>query len=427
MNLANEALRLGRSLSVRGGSGGGVSVRYGTVRSVADGQVSVEVEGGTVTAPCTTGVSAEAVGLRAVVVLDGSSATVLGVLGQAASADVGTIAAKVAVLEKSVEANASAIGSTAATAEANAKAVSELRSASEGTAALAASAAEVANEALAAVSGATAPTYVLTIESTNGTVFPSGVIETVLTARVFRGESELTAAQVAEAGTVRWYVDGTERGTGTTLAIAAGEIADNARVTARLEASSSDGGLEVESDGKGAVSVSCSSASSDGAGNVTLSMAPGVRLTSDGAGNVTMTSTGWQVLAVDEITLTTLAPTGSIVADTVTAAGTDPDTGWTWAKWASGAAECWKSFDTSDALANQYGSFYYNSYVSTLPFAFVEPPQPHGSVKCDAGLGFVCFDANTTTERIGFMLCSPVAESTGPKSVHLAVKGRWKQ
>lgn len=82
-----------------------------------------------------------------------------------------------------------------------------------------------------------AATYVLTIESSNGTVFPDGVIETVLTARVFRGESELTAAQVAEVGTVRWYVDGEEHAEGTTLAIKAGEITDGARVSAQLERS----------------------------------------------------------------------------------------------------------------------------------------------------------------------------------------------
>lgn len=138
------------------------------------------------------------------------------------------------------------------------------------------------------------------------------------------------------------------------------------------------------------------------------------------------------VVAVDGQSATVLGvlgepPDADVAADKVVGSGADPDTGWSWVKWESGAAECWKSFDTSDALANQYGSFYYSSYVSTLPFAFVETPQPHGSVKCDAGLGFVCFDANTTTEKIGFMLCSPVAESTGPKSVHLCVKGRWKQ
>lgn len=231
----NEALRLGRSISVGSGARG-ASVRYGTVLGVSDGRVAVEVDGGTVVAPCTTGVSAEAVGMRAVVVFDGSSATVLGVLGHAESADVGTLAAKVTELEAGVEANASAISSTAAAAEANASAVSELQKASVELDARVAEAEATAEEALAAVSGAAAPTYVLSIESSTGTVFTDGVIETVLTARVFRGEHELSASQVAAVGTVRWYVDGEEHAEGTTLAIAAGEITDGAKVSARLEA-----------------------------------------------------------------------------------------------------------------------------------------------------------------------------------------------
>lgn len=193
----NEALRLGRSISVGSGARG-ASVRYGTVLGVSDGRVAVEVDGGTVVAPCTTGVSAEAVGMRAVVVFDGSSATVLGVLG----------------------------------------------------------------------------------------------------------------------------------------------------------------------------------------------------------------------------------PAGS--ADAVTSQGYSESTGWTWRKWESGVAEAWKHFDTSDALTEQYGSFYYRTYESTLPFEFAEVPQPDGSVKCDTGLGFVCFNANTTTTKLGFMVCSPVAEAEGAKSISLDVRGRWK-
>lgn len=81
--------------------------------------------------------------------------------------------------------------------------------------------------------------------------------------------------------------------------------------TSELEALSGKS-LEVESDGQGAVSVSCSSVSSDGAGNVTLSMAPGVMVTSDGAGNVTLTSSGVRVLATAEITLSTSATAGKV-------------------------------------------------------------------------------------------------------------------
>lgn len=159
----------------------------------------------------------------------------------------------------------------------------------------------------------------------------------------------------------------------------------------------------------------------DGAGKITLY---GVTATHDGQGTLTLTVVGGRVLATDEVTLTTLTRDGA--ADAVASQGYSESTGWTWRKWESGVAEAWKHFDTSDALTEQYGSFYYKAYESTLPFEFAEVPQPDGSVKCDLGLGFVCFNANTTTTKLGFMVCSPVAEAEGAKSISLDVRGRWK-
>lgn len=75
-----EAIALGRSLVF--GGGGGACVRYGTVKAVGEGRATVDVDGGTVEAPAMTCVPTDADGKRAVVLVDGQSATVLGVLGE---------------------------------------------------------------------------------------------------------------------------------------------------------------------------------------------------------------------------------------------------------------------------------------------------------------------------------------------------------
>lgn len=79
-----DAINLGRSLFF--GGGGGASVRYGTVRSVNAGRATVDVDGGLVEAPAMTCVPADAAGRRCVVLAEGASATVLGVLGEAPDA-----------------------------------------------------------------------------------------------------------------------------------------------------------------------------------------------------------------------------------------------------------------------------------------------------------------------------------------------------
>lgn len=78
---------------------------------------------------------------------------------------------------------------------------------------------------------------VLTIESSAGTIFKNTQAATTLTARVFQGGAELTAQQIAQLGTVRWYKDGgsTAVGTGTTFGISAGDVTNKATYVAQLE------------------------------------------------------------------------------------------------------------------------------------------------------------------------------------------------
>ncbi|WP_114589431.1 hypothetical protein [Microbacterium arborescens] len=75
------------------------------------------------------------------------------------------------------------------------------------------------------------------VSSSNGLIFKNTQIATVLTARVYQGGAEVTGAALTALGTIRWYKDGgaTAVGTGTTLTVSAGDVADRATFEARLE------------------------------------------------------------------------------------------------------------------------------------------------------------------------------------------------
>lgn len=79
------------------------------------------------------------------------------------------------------------------------------------------------------------------ITSSAGTLFLSTVIDTTLTAHVYANGSELSAAQIAEIGTIRWYNSNdltTVLGTGQTYQITAAMNLTAINVRARLEVGS---------------------------------------------------------------------------------------------------------------------------------------------------------------------------------------------
>lgn len=77
----------------------------------------------------------------------------------------------------------------------------------------------------------------MVVTSSNGVIFKNSSIETTLTAHVYRAGVELTASQIAELGTIKWYKDGgtTAVATGATLSITAGSVTNKADYEARLE------------------------------------------------------------------------------------------------------------------------------------------------------------------------------------------------
>ena len=94
-----------------------------------------------------------------------------------------------------------------------------------------------ATGAQGATGAAGADALTLSITSSNGVIFKNSAIATVLTAHVYKAGAELTTAQIAAIGTIKWYKDGAETavGTGTTLTIDAGDVNHKASYVAQLE------------------------------------------------------------------------------------------------------------------------------------------------------------------------------------------------
>lgn len=77
----------------------------------------------------------------------------------------------------------------------------------------------------------------LSITSSNGLIFKNSAISTVLTAHVYKAGVELTEAEIAALGSIKWYKDGgtTAVATGVSLTIDAGDVSSKATYVAQLE------------------------------------------------------------------------------------------------------------------------------------------------------------------------------------------------
>lgn len=78
----------------------------------------------------------------------------------------------------------------------------------------------------------------MSVTSSNGTIFKNTSISTTLTAHVYKAGTELTSAQIAELGTIKWYKDGSSTAlstTGATLNISTGDVSNKAVYIAQLE------------------------------------------------------------------------------------------------------------------------------------------------------------------------------------------------
>ena len=77
----------------------------------------------------------------------------------------------------------------------------------------------------------------ISITSNNGTIFKSSTGSTTLTAHVYKGDSELSSAQISAIGTLKWYKDNgsTAIETGATLSVSASNVTSKAVYTVKLE------------------------------------------------------------------------------------------------------------------------------------------------------------------------------------------------
>lgn len=80
--------------------------------------------------------------------------------------------------------------------------------------------------------GSTASTLSMTVESSKGVVFTDTLVDTTLTAHVYKDGRELTASEVANVGRVVWYKNGTKAHEGTSYRV---QNVEAARVSAQLE------------------------------------------------------------------------------------------------------------------------------------------------------------------------------------------------
>ena len=105
----------------------------------------------------------------------------------------------------------------------------------------------------------------------------------------------------------------------------------------------------------------------------------------------------------------------------------DQDTadGWTWRKWNSGIAECWKvaNYDNHSSYGNSNN--YYNHYDTiTFPFSFVDAPCV--TFTACAGSGYAYPGRVESTNTTCKWYISVNMDKAVNINIHMQVVGRWK-
>lgn len=119
-----------------------------------------------------------------------------------------------------------------------------------------------------------------------------------------------------------------------------------------------------------------------------------------------------------------------IGADYVTEQGTS--SGWTYRKWNSGVAECWRTETAYNvAVTNQWGNIYVSNAATfgskAYPFRFTSAPSVQVSPENANGDWWVATKAggNASTSP-GYQVCRGTQNSSMPCTAHFYVVGRWK-
>jgi hypothetical protein len=108
--------------------------------------------------------------------------------------------------------------------------------------------------------------------------------------------------------------------------------------------------------------------------------------------------------------------------------------GWTYRKWDSGVAECWKILEFSTTINTAFGSLYCGNATQrqTYPFAFAEKPVETVTLQCGSTQAFLYAEAsgygvNGTNASARYNVFRPGAMATS-QTFYLSfhVLGKWK-
>ena len=131
-------------------------------------------------------------------------------------------------------------------------------------------------------------------------------------------------------------------------------------------------------------------------------------------------------------TVTKLSNTVNGLSDKVVESGTSD--GWTYRKWDSGLAECWKTVTHSTTVATAWGGMYVGNAVArqNYPFSFIEKPVEIVSITSGSKMGFLYpeqsgYGVNGTSATAMYNVAS-LSSYTSAVTYYFNyhVMGRWK-
>lgn len=140
-------------------------------------------------------------------------------------------------------------------------------------------------------------------------------------------------------------------------------------------------------------------------------------------------------VTASSISTSSLAINNNTVADYIIARGTasmGTNGTWSWAKWASGKAECWGCRNYGGmAITTAWGNLYRSeAFAQDLPsgvFARTPDVININLVSCDFG-GWICLHESTTpsaTTTGGFIVVSPASATTSMTYIGFHIIGEW--
>lgn len=121
----------------------------------------------------------------------------------------------------------------------------------------------------------------------------------------------------------------------------------------------------------------------------------------------------------------------SAAADYIVEQGTS--NGWTYRKWNSGIAECWRDLSVSTACSTAVGGWYRTAALSVgaYPFTFTEAPNLQMTFETFAGTSGLVWSAGTSssspqTQPANIYIIRMTSASSLTGKVHYYAVGKWK-